>query len=99
MDIRSLLKHLEEQMAHSDAREPNCRWIADKLKEYINSKDDIGELVTKARNCEWCNLPRDSFLTVDLNECGKFGVCNECFNLYLFGEYGQLKTRIGQVKG
>ncbi|MGD9381626.1 MAG: hypothetical protein PVI03_04205 [Candidatus Thorarchaeota archaeon] len=99
MDIRSLVKHLEEQMAHKDAREPNCLWITNELKKYLEHKDIIGETILNQTTCQWCILPRKGRHAVHMESFGSFPVCEVCFDLYLKADYEQLKSRISQVHG
>ena len=93
-DIRNLVKHLEEQIAHKDAREPSCDWITGKLKKYLDEKDTISEIILNETVCKWCSLPRKGRHAVHMESFGSFPVCEECFDLYLKADFEELKVRI-----
>jgi len=111
MIIRELVKHLEEQISHKDAREPNANWVLNELKKYLEEKDgstvsDIdnmlfNEELKKIMKCQWCDIPIDSEqnLVVVIQDMGKFRVCAECLNDYANNEYDKLTAKIKQVKG
>jgi len=92
--IRELVKHLEDQMAHKDAREPNCKWITGELKKYLEKKDMIGEILLSQTTCQWCSNPRKGRHSVHMENFGSFPVCETCFNLYLKADFEKLKFRI-----
>jgi len=92
--IASLVKHLEEQMAHRDAREPACLWITNELKKYLEKKDLIGEVMLNQTTCQWCSFPRKGRHAVHMENFGSFPVCEECFDLYLKADFEELKVRI-----
>jgi uncharacterized protein with PIN domain len=112
MDIKELVKHLEGQMSHNDAREPGCRWITDELKKYLEEKDasafmDEGSLIDdilfkrETSRCEWCDMPidpKENFVVV-IHNFGRFRVCKECLNDYANNQYEKLESKIRQVKG
>jgi hypothetical protein len=88
------VEHLEEQMSHKDAREPNCKWITEQLKKYLEKKDIIGEVILNQTHCRWCSLPRKGRHAVHMENFGSFPVCEECFNLYLKADFDELKSRV-----
>lgn len=92
--IMELLRHLDEQMAHKDSREPSCAWIADELRKYLEQKDTITEVILSQTTCQWCDNPRKGRHAVHMESFGSFPVCEECFNLYLKSDYNELKDRI-----
>jgi len=98
MSIRELVEHIEGQIAYRDAREPNAQWIVNKLKRYLEEKDNISEALDKVTRCQWCDMPKESNLKVEIDGCGKFSVCEICFNLYLGNRYDELMSRIKQVR-
>lgn len=113
MNIKELVKHLEGQMSHNDAREPACLWITNELKKYLEEKDAsafmaedsadslIDDILFKRETstCEWCDIPinPDEDFVVVMDNFGKFRVCKECLNDYANNQYGKLESRIRQV--
>lgn len=109
MNIKELAKHLEEQISHKDAREPNASWCLNELKKYLEEKDAdslIGDIffneeLKKNMKCEWCDVPlepNDNFVVV-MSDMGKFKVCKECLNDYANQNYDKLTSKVKQVKG
>ena len=109
MNIRELARHIEEQISHKDAREPNAQWVLNELKLYLEDKDAdslidnamFDQELKKLSKCQWCDMPLEpeGNLIAVIEGCGRFKVCWQCLSEYANNQYGNIMSRIKQVKG
>ena len=86
-NIKELIVHIEEQIAHEDAREPNAQWIVGELKKYLVGKE----------SCQWCGLQVDDKVMVEMGDDMTFQVCQACALDYAKENYEKIKTKIKEV--
>lgn len=83
-NIRELVQHIEEQIAHKDAREPGAQWIVDELKKYLVGKE----------SCQWCGIKIEGKVLIDLDDNWKADVCQTCAWDYVNGNFDTIKKKI-----
>lgn len=88
MNVKELVDHIEEQITHKDAREPNAKWIVGELKKYLVGKE----------NCQWCGARVEGKVLVELDDDWKVELCQSCAWDYVNGNFDAIKKKVKDFK-